>query len=418
MTRVTRNRWLGCALAMGVVMTANCKQKPPAPAAHADHAGSTPASPTPPPSPARTPATHDHSGAPEPSPTANPVLPPGYAPVEVDQGRQQLLGIKTMAVRRLPIDKAIRTVGIVQSDETRTSHVHVKFDGFIEQIYVNYTGRQVKRGQPLLKIFSRDLLAAQQEYLASRQALTSASAPGAEAAQRAAGQLVAASRERLQLFDMPESVLKRIERTGVAERAITLLSPQTGTVIEKQALEGLAVTPRVHLYVIADLSRVWVQADVYERDLAQVKVGQKAELRLEAMPGRSFEGTVTFLSPVVDQSTRTVKVRFEFPNRDGALRPGMYATVQIAAGEGEGLVIPADSLIDTGERKVVFVTRGQGRFEPRAVVTGAAFAGQYEVLEGLAEGEVIAASGQFLLDSESRIRGARTGGAAPAHGGH
>jgi membrane fusion protein, copper/silver efflux system len=346
-------------------------------------------------------------------------MPPGYAPVDVDQGRQQLLGIRTMAVRRQAIDNGIRTVGIVQSDETRTSHVHVKFDGFIEQIYVNYTGSPVKKGQPLLRIFSRDLLAAQQEYLASREALAPAAAPGAESARAATQQLVAASRERLRLFDVPESLLDRIERTRVAERAVTILAPRTGTVIEKQALQGLAVTPMVHLFVIADLSRVWVLADVYERELPQVKVGQKAELRLEGMPGRAFEGTVSFLSPVVDPSTRTVKVRFEFPNRDGALRPGMYATVQIAVGQGEGLVIPADSLIDTGERKVVFLATGQGRFVPRAVVTGPASPGQYQVLEGLSAGDVIATSGQFLLDSESRIRGARTaGGAAPAHGAH
>jgi Cu(I)/Ag(I) efflux system membrane fusion protein len=345
-------------------------------------------------------------------------LPPGYAAVEVDQSRQQLLGIQTMAVRRQPIEKGIRTVGLVQGDETRTSHVHVKFEGFIEEIQVNYTGRPVKKGQPLFKIFSPDLLAAQQEYLASRGALVTASASSSASARAAAEQLVAASRERLRLFDMPESLVKRIERTGVAERAITILSPRTGTVIEKQALQGLAVTPMAHLFVIADLSRVWVIADVYERDVSQVKVGQRAELHLEAMPGRSFAGTVTFMSPLLDPSTRTVKVRFEFPNGDGSLRPGMYATVQIEAGQGEGLVIPADSLIDTGERKLVFVARGHGRFEPRAVVTGAALAGHYVVVEGLSEGDVIATSGQFLLDSESRIRGARSSGARPAHGEH
>jgi Cu(I)/Ag(I) efflux system membrane fusion protein len=401
MTRMTRRI---AHVLLGVVaassLTGACKSEPPQTSQHAGHT---------PPSSVRVPDASGHTGH---------DLPPGYAPVDVDESRQQLLGIKTLAVRRQPIDKGIRTVGIVQSDETRTSHVHVKFEGVIEKIYVNYTGRQVKRGQPLLRIFSRDLLAAQQEYLASRAGMTSTGGVGSEASQKAGGQLAAASRERLQLFDVPESLLKKIERTGVAERTITLLSPQTGTVIEKQALEGLAVTPMTHLYVIADLSRIWVLADVYERDLSQVKVGQKAELRLDAMPGRTFEGTATFLSPVMDQSTRTVKVRFEFPNADGSLRPGMFATVQIAVGQGDGLVIPADSLIDTGVRKIVFLARGQGRFEPRAVVTGAAFAGQYEVIQGLAEGDVIALNGQFLLDSESRIRGARTGGAAPAHGGH
>jgi membrane fusion protein, copper/silver efflux system len=386
-------------LACGALVTATgCREKAGEPASHEGHATKT----------ATDVPGAEHTGH---------DLPTGYAPVEVDESRQQLLGIKTIVVGQKPIEKIIRTVGIVATDETRTSHVHVKFDGFIEEVFVNYTGRTVKKGQPLLRIFSRDLLAAQQEYLASRSAARRTGA-GADAAAAAAEQLVSAARERLRLFDVPEGLLRKIERTGVAERAITILAPHTGTVIEKQALAGLAVTPMAHLYVIADLSQVWVVADIYERDLAQVKVGQKANLRLDAMPGRAFEGAVTFVSPVVDQNTRTVKVRFEFANPDGALRPGMYATVEIKAGEGEGLVIPADSVIDTGERKIVFVARGKGRFEPRAVVTGVAVGDDYEVREGLAAGEAIAASGQFLLDSESRIRGARTGGGTPAHGGH
>jgi Cu(I)/Ag(I) efflux system membrane fusion protein len=342
---------------------------------------------------------------------------PGHADVAVDPARQQLLGIKTAPVERQTIDRSIRTVGIMQSDETRTSHVHVKFEGFIEQIYVDYTGRPVRTGQPLFKIFSRELLAAEQEYLSSRAALARVPAAAGDAVRASAQQLVAASRERLRLFDVPPSVLRDIERTGVAQRAITILSPQTGTVVEKQAIAGLAVTPMMHLYVIADLSKVWVLADIYERDLAQIKVGQLAKMQVDALPGRRFEGAVTFVSPVVDQATRTVKVRFEFQNREGALRPGMYATVEIAAPGGLALVIPSDSVVDTGERKIVFVARGEGRFEPRPIVTGAAFNGRYEVIAGLEEGDVIATSGQFLLDSESRIRGARTPG-GPKHGGH
>jgi Cu(I)/Ag(I) efflux system membrane fusion protein len=376
------------------------------------------------------PAAHEHGEPPKATPAVpsdgghgahgGPASHPplaGYAPVMVDPARQQLLGIKTVPVTRQTIDQPIRTVGIVQSDETRTTHVHVKFDGFIEKIYVNYTGRLVRKGQPLFKIFSRDLLAAQQEYLSSRTALAKIPAGAGESVRSSAQQLAAAARERLRLFDVPPSVLADIERTGVAQRSITIVSPQTGNVIEKQAIEGLAVTPMMHLYVIADLSQVWVLADVYERDMSRVKVGQRAKMTVDALPGRTFEGAVTFVSPTVDTTTRTIKVRFEFPNRDGALRPGAYATVQILTPGGEGLTIGADSVIDTGERKIVFVAAGEGRFEPRAVVTGAAFDDRYQVLEGLHEGEVIATSGQFLLDSESRIRGARTGG-APAHGGH
>lgn len=371
---------------------------------------------------------HEHEAAsrepPPPAPSdhqahnhAAAAAPAGYAPVAVDPARLQLLGIQTAPVTRQTINREIRTVGIVQADETRTAHVHVKFDGFIEQIYANYTGRLVRKGQPLFKVFSRELLAAEQEYISSRAALSRIPPGASETVRTAAQQLAAAARERLRLFDVPPAVLADIEKMGVAQRAITIVSPQTGAVIEKQAIEGLAVTPMMHLYVIADLSRVWVVADVYERDIAQVKLGQHATMHLDSLPGRAFDGIVAFVSPTVETATRTVKVRFEFPNREGSLRPGMYATVEIAAAAGEALVIGADSVIDTGERKIVFVARGGGRFEPRAIVTGVASGGQYEVRQGLDEGEEIATTGQFLLDSESRIRGARTGG-APAHGGH
>jgi Cu(I)/Ag(I) efflux system membrane fusion protein len=390
-------------LILGSIALAACGTKKAEPAAH-DHGGPTEAAPA-------TPADGGH-GAHGGHPSIG-----GYAPVEVDPARQQLLGIKTAPVIRQRIDQPIRTVGIVQSDETRTTHVHVKFDGFIEKIYVNYTGRLVSKGQPLFRIFSRDVLAAQQEYLSSRAALAKIPPGAGEAVRTSAQQLATASRERLRLFDVPPAVLTEIERTSVAQRSILIVSPQTGNVIEKQAIEGLAVTPMMHLYVIADLSQVWVLADVYERDMSRVKIGQGAKLNVESLPGRTFQGTVTFVSPTVDPATRTIKVRFEFPNRDGALRPGAYATVEILTPGGDGLTIGADSVIDTGERKIVFVEAGKGRFEPRAIVTGAAFNDHYQVLEGLHEGEVIATSGQFLLDSESRIRGARTGG-APTHGGH
>jgi Cu(I)/Ag(I) efflux system membrane fusion protein len=343
---------------------------------------------------------------------------PGYAGVVVDPGRQQLLGIRTMPVTAQSLAKKIRTVGVVSTDETMTSHVHVKFEGFIEDIYVNFTGQRVRKGQPLFKVYSRDLLSAQQEYLSARSSLPKLP-PGAlgESARAAAGEVVTAARRRLELFDVPPATLGQIERTGQAQRAITILSPQEGTVIEKQALKGLAVTPMMHLYVIANLSRVWVVADVYERDLAQVKIGQTATLTIDALPGRDVRGLVTFVSPTLDETTRTAKVRFEFGNRDGALKPGMFATVALEVQVGRGLVVPSDAVVDTGERKILFVAHEGGHFEPREVRLGVALEGAYQVVAGLQEGEAIATQGQFLLDSESRIRGAARG-APPAHGGH
>ncbi len=344
---------------------------------------------------------------------------PGYAPVVVDRGRQQLLGIRIAKLSKQQLSKTIRTVGLVQTDETRTSHVHVKFEGFIEELYVDYTGKMVKKGQPLFKIYSRDLLAAQQEYLSSRAALVRMpSSTSIEPARAATRDLVAAARRRLELFDVPPSVLSQIERTGEAQRAITILSPQTGIIVEKQALKGLAVTPMMHLFVVADLSRVWVVADIYERDIAQVKIGQQAKLTIDAFPGRAFTGLVTFISPTLDEITRTAKVRFEFPNPNGLLKPRMYATVELAVEIGEGIVVPSDAVVDTGERKIVFVAHDGGHFEPRALKLGMALDGAYQVLDGLKEGDNIAAQGQFLLDSESRIRGAAAGGGKPAHGGH
>ncbi len=286
------------------------------------------------------------------------------------------------------------------------------------KIYVNFTGKTVRKGQPLFKIFSRDLLAAEQEYLSARTSLVSMPAgPLGESARAATRQVVDAARRRLELFDVPPSVLAQIERTGQAQRAITILSPQTGVVIEKQAVQGIAVTPMMHLFVVADLSRVWVVADVYERDLAQVKIGQQAKLIVDAFPGRALTGLVSFISPTLDELTRTVKVRFESPNPGLLLKPRMYATVELAVDLGEGIVVPSDAVIDTGERKIVFVAHAGGHFEPRALKLGIALDGAYQVLEGLKEGDAIAGQGQFLLDSESRIRGASSGG-QPAHRGH
>lgn len=319
---------------------------------------------------------------------------PGYAPVVVDQGRQQLLGIRAVTLSKQRLAKTIRTVGLVETDETRTTHVHVKFEGFIEELYVNYIGKMVKKGQPLFKIYSRDLLAAEQEYLSSRAALgRMPSSASIEPARVATRDLVAASRRRLELFDVPASVLSQIERTDEAQRAITILSPQTGIVIEKQALKGIAVTPMMHLFVVADLSRVWVVADIYERDLSQVKIGQRAKLAIDAFPGRPFTGLVTFISPTLDEITRTAKVRFEFPNTDLLLKPLMYATVELAVDLGKGIVVPSDAVVDTGERKIVFVAHEGGHFEPRALKLGIALDGAYQALEGLKEGDRIASEG-------------------------
>lgn len=362
-----------------------------------------------------------HGGAPSAAKPPMPAGPgiPGYAPVQVDDSRRQLLGIRTVPVSRTRLQKTIRTVGLVSADEKRASQVHVKFEGFIEQIFVSYVGQKVQKGEPLFTIYSQDLLAAQHEYLASKAALGRIpEAKVAEPARNASRSLAAASRQRLELFDVPRGVLAEIDRTGVPQRYITINSPQRGTVVEKQAVAGLAVDPMTALYVIADLERVWVLADVQERDLGQVKLGQEARLTVDALPGQKLAGRLAFVSPTVDGSTRTAKARIELDNAAGLLKPGMYATVMIDVGVGEGIAIPEDAIIDTGERKIVFVAHEGGHFEPRAIEVGISLEGLVQVLSGLKEGESIAQTGQFLLDSESRLRAAAAGGAASAHSGH
>ncbi|MHB8893626.1 MAG: efflux RND transporter periplasmic adaptor subunit [Candidatus Geothermincolia bacterium] len=366
----------------------------------------------------------EHGGTPaitkpSPPPQGGQEILPGYAAVQMDDSRRQLLGIRSVPVSRTMLKKTIRTVGLVSADETRASEVHVKFEGFIERIFVNYVGQEVQKGQPLFTIYSQDLLAAQQEYLASKAALERLlSAQVTEPNRNAFKGLVAASRRRLELFDVPPGVLEKIDRTGVPERATTIASPRHGTVAEKRAVAGVAVDPMTPLYVIADLGRLWVLADLYERDMALVKPGQNVRLAIDALPGRKLTGKVTFVSPTVGDATRTAKARIEFDNADGLLKPGMYATVQIDVDLGEGIAIPEDAIIDTGERTIVFVAHEGGHFEPRPIEVGIAIAGQVQVLSGLTAGESIAETGQFLLDSESRLRGAAAGGQAPAHQGH
>ena len=401
--------WMAGALLALLVASASCKEK---------GSSGEPAKGT------GTPEHNQHGGAPAPAETmtpapGGPASLPGYAAVQVDDSRRQLLCIRTAAVSRARLKKTIRTVGIVSADETRASQVHVKFDGFIERIFVNFVGQEVQKGQPLFTIYSQDVLAAQEEYLSTKAAFERIPQDKvADPARNASRGLVAASRRRLELFDVTTGVLAEIDRTGRANRNITITSPQRGTVVEKRAVAGIAVDPMTALYVIADLGRVWVLADVQERDMAQVKQGQEARLSVDAFPGKKLVGRVAFVSATVGDATRTAKARIELDNTLGLLKPGMYATATIDVDLGEGLAIPADAIIDTGERKIVFVAHEGGHFEPREIEVGLSLGGMAQVLSGLKEGEFIAETGQFLLDSESRLRAAAAGGKAPAHSGH
>jgi Cu(I)/Ag(I) efflux system membrane fusion protein len=340
----------------------------------------------------------------------------GYAPVELDATRVQAMGIKTERVTSRAFTRTLRTVGIVEVDETRVAHMQTKFEGWIEDLHVDFVGKPVRAGQPLFSVYSPDLVASQEEYLlAIENAKGDREGPMAAELERWSKSLVGAARKRLARWDIPDDELARVEREGKPIRALTFKSPVDGIVLKKTAVRGMNVEPGMDMFEIADLSAVWVQADVYEQDLAFVRTGQQASLSLDAMPGRALRGRVEFISPVLDQTTRTAKVRFAFSNARGLLKPGMYATVELGLTSGGGLAVPEEAVIDTGEQKIVFVAEGPGRYVPRAVQLGAKIDRFYAVVSGLAEGDEVATSAQFLLDSESRLKAA--GGAMAGHAG-
>jgi len=330
---------------------------------------------------------------------------PGMSPgmVMVSQQNQQLLGIKTAAVERRALAQTIRTVGSVTYDETRVSRVHSKSDGWVEKLYVNYTGKLVTKGQPLFTLYSPDLLATQQEYLLAlkaRERLANSSIPEVRSG---AVSLVQASKSRLSLWDISDDQIHEMEKTGEFKKALTLYSPYSGFVIKKDINEGMKVMPDKELYTIADLSNVWVNIDIYEYDIPLIKVGQSASLNLSYDPGQVFTGKVSYIYPYLDEKTRTLKVRLEFPNPDFKLKPDMYVNAEIKVDAGKHLAVPEDAVLNSGIRKLVFVDKGSGHFESKEVKLSAKMGGYYQVLSGLNEGEKVASSSAFLLDSESRL---------------
>jgi Cu(I)/Ag(I) efflux system membrane fusion protein len=339
----------------------------------------------------------------------------GRATVVLSPVRRQLLGVRSEPVRRVPLDRTIRTVGRVAVDERRVHHVHTKFEGYVEQLYVDFTGKPVKAGEPLLSIYSPELVATQQEYLLAWRA-QSELAQGEGAVARGGADLLSAARQRLLLWDVSPADIERLEKSGEVRRTLDLHAEQGGYVVRKAAFHGMRVTPMDALYDIADLSRLWILTDVYEHDLAAVRPGMQADVTVPYLPGRSFAGPVSFVAPTLDEKTRTVKVRVEVDNRGDALKPDMYADVFLRADLGPGLAVEESAVIDAGDRRLVFLDRGEGRYEPREVTLGLKAGRFYQVLAGLAEGDRVVTSANFLLDSESSLRAA-VSAMAPEAGG-
>jgi len=342
----------------------------------------------------------------------------GRALVSLSPERRRTLGLRSEPVRRLELQRTIRTVGRVAADERRLHHVHTKLEAYIEHLYVDYTGKFVRKGEPLASLYSPELVATQQEYLLAWRARGQLASSSIPSVAQGGVDLLAAARQRLLLLDVRPADIARLESTGEVRRTLDLYSPVSGYVTQKTALHGMRVTAADTLFDIADLSHLWVLADVYETDLPAVRVGMPAELGLSYLPGRTWRGLVTYIAPVVEEKTRTIKVRVEVDNADGQLKPEMFADVALRTALGEGLVVPESALLKTGERTLAFVDHGDGGLEPREVRVGAKVAEGVQVLAGLAEGERVVTAANFLLDSESSLKAALAVISPPPSGGH
>jgi membrane fusion protein, copper/silver efflux system len=326
--------------------------------------------------------------------------------IKVTPERQRALGVRTSTVEEKVISRTIRTSGQVTPDETRIAHVHVKTPGWVENVYVDFVGQLVKKGQPLFSIYSPDLVATQEEYLiAKRGQQTLGGSPYKEVV-AGSESLLASARQRLRLWDFSEAQIKRLDETGQVNKTITIYSPVTGYVTDRKAFPHTSVNPDTELYTVADLSRIWVTADVYESEIPYVKVGQPATIKLSYIPGKTFEGRVTYSYPMLDPETHTAKVRIDVANPRLMLKPNMFADVELQIVYGKHVVVPQEAVLNSGKMQMVFVVHEDGKFEPREVTAGPTVDGQTIIEFGLEKGEPIVASGNFLLDSESRMKAA------------
>ena len=329
--------------------------------------------------------------------------------LDVAPGRLQSIGVRFERATRRALDREIRTVGRVAMDEGRLARVNVKIEGWIDRLYVNTTGQPVTRGQPLFTLYSPELVATQEEYLlALRSARTLGTSEFPEVAAGAKSMLEAA-RRRFQLWDIADSHIRALEQSGTVFRTLPIHAPLGGTVIEKMAVAGMKVMPGEDLYVIADLSRVWVLADVYEYELPHVQVGQTARITSSYDPAARLTGRLAFVYPTVEPETRTATARFDLANPDGKLKPGMFVDVSLTVPLGERLIVPKDAVLESGPRQIIFIRRGGGKLAWRQVKIGTRAGDWVEVVEGLTEGEEVVTSANFLIDSESQVKGAMAG---------
>lgn len=327
----------------------------------------------------------------------------GDGSVVLTAGQIAEFGLTFGTVEMRMLETEVRTVGTVTFDETRVAQIAPKFGGFVERLHLAYTGQPVRRGQPVLEIYSPELVAAQQELLVARRldrTMDDSRVPGVPAA---ASDLLGAARRRLQLWDVSEAQIEEVLRSGRVQRTLTVYSPASGVVVEKKVVSGQATIPGEALYTIADLSEVWIDLEVREADAANVRVGAGADVEFTGLPGRPLKGRVEYVYPTLQEETRSIRARVSVANTGGALKPGMYATVIVRAPTRRALAVPSSAVLRTGQRNVVFVEMGAGRLMPHEVEIGRITGDLTEVLSGVEPGQRVVTSAQFLLDSESNL---------------
>ena len=342
----------------------------------------------------------------ESQPAMAPSVHTALAAVQLTPQRLQTIGVKTGVVGEAPVSSEIRTTGNVDVDEQLLSYVQVRFQGYIQRVFGNYTYQYVRKGQPLFTIYSPDLVTTEREYLIAKRnqgLLAASTVPGVASG---ASSLLTAAAERLKQWEIPGHEIAHLKATGQVRNELEIDSPVSGYITERNALPNMFVQPGTGLYTIADLSTVWVYAEVFQNQISQIKIGDPAAVTVDSYPGRIFHGRVDYIWPQIDMATRTAKARMVFANPGIKLTPGMFVTVRMTIPLGTHLVIPASGVFQTGTRAMAFVDRGGGYLEPREVQLGTQAGGQYIVLKGLKAGEQIVTSANFLIDSESQLQAA------------
>ena len=353
--------------------------------------------------------------SPEQASTAAPPQPSGetpLVPVQISAQRLQSIGVKLGKVEQKLVGDEIRTTGNVAVDETRLAYVQVRYSGYIEKVFVDATYQFIRKGQPLFTIYSPDVVATEREYLVAKQnqqRVAQSTVPGVTSS---AASILDATSERLKQWGVPQQEIARLESTGQVQQELEFNSPVSGYITERNALPSVAIQPEMRLFTVADLSSVWVQAQVFQSDLGRIKVGDPATLTVSTFPGRTFRGRVDFIYPQIDTDTRTAKVRIVSSNSDLRLKPGMFVNVVLKVPMGRQLVIPASGVLQSGSRQIVFVERSDGYLEPREVDLGTRVGDDFIVTKGLKAGEQIVTSANFLIDSESQLQ-ASLGSFAP-----